>query len=212
MSANNYSGVVADVKKNDAGYFSLKMTDGEWFGCGKVKPPVSTGDEVSFDYSKNGKYNNADVDTIEVISEGNNVPAPKAKWSGKKSGGDADKSAYWDAKEARDITVQKEIRYQASRNSALTALDIAIKHNLVTIPDAKKGTSQMEVFLTYVNKLTNKFMAETEALHTPPEAPKPVAKPVKATKAVVKEPEDDEDEEDVVEFLSKHVDDEGEAF
>src|SRR4030066_604800 len=187
MSANNFTGVVEVVKKNDMGYWSIKTSDGQWFGTGKMKPTCSEGDEVAFDFSMNGKYSNADLDTLEVLSSDNKVPAKKA-WSGKKNaaGEGAGKSDYWEAKEKRDLSTQKEIRFQASRNAAIEAMGVALANGLITVPEGKKEGDKMKVFLTYVDKITDRFNSAALAVHevvataaapasTTPK-PKPVAK------------------------------------
>jgi hypothetical protein len=198
MSANNYTGVVASVQKNDAGYWSIKTADGQWFGTGKMKPACSEGDEVAFDFSMNGKYSNADLDTLEVLSSDNKVPAKKA-WSGKKnaSGEGAGKSDYWEAKEKRDISTQKEIRFQASRNAAIEAMGVALANGIISIPEGKKEGDKMKVFLTYVDKVTDRFNSATLAVHEAeavavPAATKPKA--VAKAKVVEEEPEVVEDE------------------
>jgi hypothetical protein len=198
MADQNFTGVVEFVRKNDAGYWSVKTIDGQWFGTGKVKPACSEGDEVAFDYALNGKYNNMELDTLEVISSGNAIPEKAAKkaWSGGKKGGDTRDASYWDAKDAQAVKTQKEIRFQASRNAAIAVIDVALKAGVLTIPEGKAADAQFKVLLTYVDKVTDRYNKATEALDTPVAAA--VAKPKAAPKpklVVVEEVEAEEEDE-----------------
>jgi len=203
MAASNFTGTVEFVKKNDQGYWSIKTADGQWFGCGKMKPACEEGDEVAFDFSQNGKYNNADLDTLEVISSGNAVAKKPSKpaWSGKKSASSegSSKEGYWEKKEERDVQVQKEIRFQAARNAAIEALSVALANGVLTIPPGKKEGDQFKVLLTYVDKVTDRFLKATEAVNTPV-VEKPKAAPKPAPKVVEEEPEEEPDFNDDISF------------
>jgi hypothetical protein len=168
MSSNNFTGIVEAVRKNDQGYWSIKTSDGQWFGCGKSKPACSEGDEVDFDYSMNGKYNNADLDTLEVISSDNKV-APKKAWPGKKtatSEGDG-KAGYWEQKAVNDEKVQKIIQFQAARNAAIEIIGIALKNSVLFIPEGKDKNAGFKTLLTYVDKVTEQYVKASSEVNAP---------------------------------------------
>jgi hypothetical protein len=202
MAANNFTGVVEKVHKNDAGYWSILMADGQWFGHGKMKPSCTDGDEIAFDYSQNGKYNNADPDTLEILSSDNAVPkkASKPAWNGKKNASSEGKDEYWKNKEARDILTQNEIRFQAGRNAAIEIVTLAVSHGLLTIPQGKKEGDQFKVLLTYVDKVTDRYVEATKAVNAPV-VEKPKAAPKPAPKVVEEEPEVEQELNDDISFI-----------
>jgi len=178
------SGQVATVRKNDKGYFSLKLEDGTWYGCGQDRPPCVEGDSIEFAFDMNGKFKNADVDSIVVIEaepapKKATPPARKSYGNGKYSGGakgqkvDTAKEAYWNAKEARDIewqqrqqAVQEEIRFQASRNAAVEIVTAAVAAGAIDLGDGKKKDSKLGVMLAYISKITDQYVKDTAEVYT----------------------------------------------
>lgn len=72
------SGVVEKVYLNERGYYSIKLDDGQWYGCGRDKPPVSEGNVIELEWEANGRFKNTIMETINVIDEGE-APAPKPR-------------------------------------------------------------------------------------------------------------------------------------
>lgn len=177
-------GNVEFVKKNDHGYYAVKMDDGQWYGCGKEQPEFNKGDAVRFEVVTNGRYLNVDESTVEVL-EKNAAPqrsAPSRSAPARKSGGSqkfsnaTSKDDYWKAKETRDIArderlqkrdinTQNEIRLQASRNAAIELIGVAINAKVIEFPEEKKKGKNFDVLTTYVDKLTEKFYNETKAIN-----------------------------------------------
>lgn len=147
--SDNTQGTVEYVGRNkDNGMYNIKLDDGEWYGCGRDNPNVSKGDEIAFDFSMNGRWKNADVKTLEVVVKGAAAPAPV-----KASGGSSNNSRedYWTNKAAIDVEVRKEIRYQASKKSAVEVVKFLVEQGTIDLGKVQK--KQMSVFMNYVNGL-----------------------------------------------------------
>lgn len=72
---SNVTGKIAFIDPRSTDYgtmYSIKV-DGEKYSTGKIKPPASVGDTVSFEYEMNGKYRNANMKTFEVVPGGGNA-------------------------------------------------------------------------------------------------------------------------------------------
>ena len=206
-------GNVEFVKKNDHGYYAVKMSDGQWYGCGKDEPEFNKGDAVRFEVVTNGRYLNVDEATVEVL-EKNAAPqrsAPSRSSAPRRSGGgsqkfskDMSKDEYWKNREARDlakderlakrdITTQNEIRLQASRNAAIELIGVAINAKVIEFPEEKKKGKNFDVLSTYVDKLTEKFYNETKAINKAVDVAEPAPE-------VEETPAEDEDFNDDIKF------------
>jgi hypothetical protein len=106
--ADKVSGVIKVVKKNDFGFYSVKIDD-TWYGTGQKKDPgVVAGDNVEGEYElEKGKYKTI---TKAGLTKAAKAAAPAA------GSGQATTSS-WAAKD-------DSIRYQSSRKDALTLLGL----------------------------------------------------------------------------------------
>jgi hypothetical protein len=179
MSTSVIEGQVKFVKQNNGGYYAVLMSDEQWYGYTKEKPPFDKGDNIRFEVVTNGRFLNVAPDTVEIIAGG---PAPaRSAPPARRAGGaqkfsTAGKDEYWKAKEARDIVhyakrdardimVQNEIRLQASRNAAIELMGIALANKIVEFGEPKKKGANLEVLATYVDKLTQKYYDATKAIN-----------------------------------------------
>lgn len=72
------------------------------------------------------------------------------------------KDQYWENKEKRDVRVQRQIQHQASRNSAIELVKVAVQADALALP-AKKA-DKMDALVALVNELTDQFNADTVAV------------------------------------------------
>lgn len=143
MANQVVKGVVEKINKNASGFYGVLIAD-NWYGAGKYEPKYKEGDEVQFEFSKNGKYNNLVFGTEEVVAEGAG-PAATASDSG--SGGGT-KATNWDLKD-------KRIAYQGSRNSALKLVELALTNDAITLPTKK--SDRFEAIEELVLNITNQY-------------------------------------------------------
>ena len=141
----NHTCVVEVVYRNDKGYYNIKDTEDNWFGFGKAKPHFEKGNEISFEYTKNGKFANADPKSVEVISE----EAP------------GNSTAQAATKTKAVNKTQDEIRYQASRNAAIALVGPALEAGLIDLGKSTKKGAQLENLVAYVNELAADFNEDT---------------------------------------------------
>ena len=106
--ADKVSGVIKVVKKNDFGFYSVKIDD-TWYGTGQKKDPgVVAGDFVEGEYElEKGKY--------KTITKSGLTKAAKAPVGA--AGAGEKTSSSWAAKD-------DSIRYQSSRKDALAFYSI----------------------------------------------------------------------------------------
>lgn len=132
-------GVVERINKNAGGFYGVKIGE-DWFGAGKFEPKFSEGDEVSFEYSSNGKYKNMEFKTVTVLEKG----AGKADRSSS-SGSSTAAPTNWDLKD-------KRITYLASRKDAIELARLAIDKDAIILPTKKQD--RLEVIVALVDELT----------------------------------------------------------
>src|SRR6185312_7114829 len=149
--------------------FALSGQDG-WFNTGMKRPP-GVGTSVRFDTKTDAKgYVNVDG-PIEIRSDGAVEPTPSVNrfqngsqriTAGSQSNGAA--GAYWDRKEARDVRNDELRELGASRNTALTIIDLMIKQEAVKLPAAGKREEFIWTLLDrYTSKLMNKSGGSEDA-------------------------------------------------
>lgn len=89
------SGIVVEIKtRSVAGKFgrpgtayNIVLDDGNSYSAGFKSPPCSAGDKVQFDVVMNGKYSNADFNSIEVLGKGAVPAAASTSYSPSRSSG-----------------------------------------------------------------------------------------------------------------------------
>lgn len=149
--------------------FAVSGVDG-WFGTG-VKRPPKEGTSIKFNEKTNARgYLEVDG-TIEVLADGVSGPAQSAYDAARtgavsngatnKASGDISKDAYWRGKESRDLVNDAARELGASRNTALTIIDLAIRNEVVKLPAAAK---REEFLWTLLDRYTAKLMGKDEVV------------------------------------------------
>lgn len=141
--------------------FALSGQDG-WYNTGMKRPPA-IGTSVRFNDKTNNKgYKEVDG-SIEIVQDQTAGAAPTVGTVAAKAagGGNANSGAYWDRKEARDITNDAARELGASRNTAIAFIDLALKNEVIKLPAQAK---REEFLWTLLDKYTNKLMGKEEAI------------------------------------------------
>ena len=159
------------TRKGNSPVYSF-LIDDEWYRTNFTKPPFEEGDEIEFDYVVGDYGNDVDVDSVEIVTEGGGAEAeaeverpakrsnaepkakPKAATAGRTVGG---KDDYWAAKDAHDKEKELVIRYLAARNSAITFVDMLVKHGAVVVGTTKASKAKATLLL---EELVNKYAAD----------------------------------------------------
>lgn len=164
--ANVVQGVVERITQR--GRATNICVAGTWYGCGFNGVPCQEGDEVTFSVTQNGNFLNADVNSMEVLSSGNQAPprqqqqrggyqqrrsAPRASSGGAPAGNPKDD--YWKQREERDVETQRRIQYQASRNSAIAAVAAALEKDILPLPATK--AKAFDAYLAMIDELTERY-------------------------------------------------------
>jgi len=149
--------------------FALSGQDG-WYNSG-VKRPPAVGTSVRFTEKKNSKgYLEVDG-SIEVLNDGETKSTSSLgsviRAAAATGGG---QSAYWDRKEARDITNDAARELGASRNTALSIIDLALKYEVVKLPAAAK---REEFLWNLLDKYTKRLMSGDDEQETVQERKEP---------------------------------------
>ena len=162
---NIEKGVVSDIttrqvttKYGVKDTFSIKV-GGEWYGCGFKRPDVEENDFIEFTWDANGKYRNANVDSIKKVAAAAAERAPAIPTSSAPMGQDD----YWGRKESRDLDTQKRIQLQASRNAALEATRILVDTGAVKLPATQN--KKYEAILAVIDEITARFYHQTSELY-----------------------------------------------
>lgn len=153
---------ISDKPWQNKTFYSIALSgqDG-WYNTG-VKRPPAIGTTVKFNDKTNARgYKEVDGN-IEILADQPATPvtdvAGAASASAKTGGGS--QSAYWDRKEARDITNDSARELGASRNTAISIIDLAIKNEVIKLPAAAK---REEFLWTLLAKYTNKLMGKEDS-------------------------------------------------
>ena len=144
---------VVEVISNRGKAYNIKV-DGNWYGFGFESPGFEEGTVVEFDVKANGKWKNVDNDTLKVLGKST---APKKEAAETYSGGN--REDYWSKKEERDVVVQRQICYQASRNSALSFMTLLMEAGAVKMPT--KQADKVAVMEEVLNHYTVMFTEAT---------------------------------------------------
>jgi hypothetical protein len=190
---SDVQGIVKRITSRQAGRgkaYNLQMDSGDWFGYGFEQPNFGEGSEVCFDVDWNGQYGNVRKGSLQVLSGGGNQGGGYQQNNGggyqnsqgnrggntgggrggqshggsgsRKSGG---RDQYWEDKAKRDVVVQRQIQFQASRNAAIAAVDIALKNDCLPLPQ-KKG-DRLDAVLAVIAEVTERFNYETDCVANP---------------------------------------------
>lgn len=146
-------GTVTRVHKN--GRFYSILVDEVWYGVGSNKPDFDEGVMVEFEATKNGRYWNADPDTINVLGKAKKSFS-KPQVSGSRVAAGGDREDYWKNKEARDIKNDKQREIGASRNTAIAFVELLLKTEALKLP--AKQADKADAVLAAVEYYTNWFM------------------------------------------------------
>ena len=133
--------------------YSVKMDDGQWYSAfaknGNLPFGVEQGNQVTVEYQMNGQYRN-----IKKIyaSSSSAAPAPSAPAA-------APSAAQSDYKTKED-TRQREIRFHASRNSAIALTSAMLQAGALKLP--AKQADQADAVTAFVDNLTKDYYLEAE--------------------------------------------------
>jgi len=130
---------------NGGSVYNFKVNNA-WYGHGFVAPAFNKGDNISFEYSANGKFNNADVSTIAVLAE---APAASPAAAAQPAAG----SNAWDDR-------QNSILYQSSRKDALTLVGLGLQYGELSL--GSKKADKLVVLEATVDKYTEQFFADAK--------------------------------------------------
>ena len=142
--ADKVSGVIKVVKKNDFGFYSVKIDD-TWYGTGQKKDPgVVAGDNVEGEFElEKGKYKT--ITKAGLVKASAKVAPVGATGSGSTGG------TNWAAKD-------DSIRYQSSRKDALALL--GLPGVLDSIVGKAKPAERQGLVEALVDKYTASFFSD----------------------------------------------------
>lgn len=126
-------GTVQKIHKNGKAYNIV--IDDEFYGYGFNRPDFEEGTLVKFEVSMNGKWKNVDKDTLKVLGKGE-LKSPKVSAT-RVSSGTSQKDTYWADKEKRDIRNDLLREVGATRNTAISFVDLLLKTGALDLPKAK---------------------------------------------------------------------------
>lgn len=171
--------------------YSVQMDNGEWYGHGFQRPNFNEGAEIGFDIAWNGQYANIDQNSVEVLNAGQGPQnmgggQQRQRQGGSQQGGQRggqqnrsqaqgrpqaagsggmSKDDYWRRREERDIVVQKQIQYQAARNSAIEVIKVGVQAGAVKLPAAKDKA--LDALLALVDEVTIQYDAAVSDVANP---------------------------------------------
>lgn len=145
-------GTCTKIHKN--GRFYSVLVDEVWYGTGANRAECEEGNMIQFDAAQNGKYWNADLNTLEVLGKGAPKPAYKPKVTGGRTEAFAGKDDYWKKKEDRDVGNDRAREIGAGRNTAIAFVELLIKTDSIKLPPAqnKKADALFEAVEYYREK------------------------------------------------------------
>lgn len=160
MTQEMMKGVVERITQNGRSWSSF--INGSWYGGVWSKPAWAEGDTIEFEVAHNGKWLNIADEGKNAIIHKLNKPTSKGPSTaeGKFPQGKED---YWTKREERDEEIQQRITLQASRNAAISFIELLLKAEALKLP-TKDRLSMMESMLAHY---TNKFYNETSGKAPP---------------------------------------------
>lgn len=146
-------GQVGVARKNDYGFWSIKLEDNKtWYGAGKWPPGVEKGDKVSFQAYENDKG------FMTIKGKIKKTGSAPAKAAGGKAGGPD-----WDAKDSR-------ISYQGAHKIAVFQVDLLLKNGAIKLP--AKQPDIMAAVNALVEETATRIFELSYAAKTPTAKPK----------------------------------------
>jgi hypothetical protein len=130
-----------------------------------MKRPPAVGTSVRFNDKTNNKGFKEVDGSIEIVTDAAVGPVSGVSGaiaaSARQGGGlgEGNRAGYWDLKNARDITNDAARELGASRNTAISIIDLAIKHEAIKLPAAAK---REEFLWTLIDKYTAKLMGKED--------------------------------------------------
>lgn len=158
------SGVIGRVKDKPFGNktfwsFTLRNQDG-WYNTGVKRPPPE-GTAIKFEFSVNGKgYNEVNYHSIQELKDApaesspgvERVVSQVSRYSGNGTG--LNKDTYFLRKEERDVANDEKRELGASRNTAISIIDLMLKHEVIKLPaQAKREEFIWELIGKYTDQL-----------------------------------------------------------
>jgi len=148
---NNVTGTIKKIKatpRNKGMAYNFVMDDNVWYGHGFVPPKFQEGDTITFSYEVKGTFKNVIPNTVRITQA---APAPSPEVSDvptptKSAGGYSN--------------TQVAIQYQASRNSAISVIEMALQAGALPMPTKK--ADQYDAILALVDDLTVQFHVKTD--------------------------------------------------
>lgn len=156
-------GRVEFVKKNDYGFYSIKIGE-KWYSASKKNPGVSKGDLVSGSYFiKDEKWATlkGDLEVLEDSPGGDDSDdeAPTAKKSAYKKpaySGGSNRDEYWTKKAETDAAKEPRIAYFAALERAILAAGVALENGAFNLEKAKPA-DRLKVIEAYIEHLVGKY-------------------------------------------------------
>lgn len=139
--SNVVSGVVDKIWEKD-GKYSI-IIDDVFYSTYTTKPKCNEGDTITMNFTKRGRFCNADPKSIEI-----NDAAPAAVASSEAGG---------KGKNKQDI-----IQYQAARNTAMEFLKITLEQGAVKL--SAKQDAKYDELMGLLHEVTDQFFAEAANL------------------------------------------------
>lgn len=190
---------VTNRSYNGKTFYSVKLSDGIFYGFGTYRPSLKEGDVVTFDAIQNSKgYWDADSKSLEITSRptgevmsGVSAAINTYRKTTPRAGG---KDDYWTNKEVRDVQNDHLRSLGAARNTSIEWIKFLVANE--AIPKIPAVNKREDFFNLLIDDYTSKFMSEsisTEASVEPDPAPEKAPSPKKKAK---EEPVVEQDEED----------------
>lgn len=147
------TGVVSAVSQKGKG--CSFQVDKVWYGAGFMQLselPFNKGDKISFEFTENGQWKNADMKSVKVLGSS---PAPSAASA-------PAESRDWGAKNKLDAERQAAISVQSCRNSAIEVAKML--RELDALPVGSKKADVADNLVAFVDDLTDKYFRDTQAI------------------------------------------------
>jgi hypothetical protein len=153
---------VLDSKEwNDVMLYSFQLEGtGRWFRTGRKAIGYQEGQSIKFMCNHKGVVDDASVEMVtpEQVAEAPKVEPRSASNGSFPRGGARDQ--YWVDKAEKDVTVGKDIAYQASRNAAIAITRVLYEAEAINYGKSKTAGAKQDSILSLVDELTERFLGE----------------------------------------------------